>query len=156
MQSFSTQFTLNKDYLAESFDQSLPHSKRARPNYWLPAAMFVFGVVLLQFTNEHYPGWMLIALAALELLHIRYRRAWWLMRQTWGKGDGVEVTLTVDEEGLRTESTLASTAFAWADIEKVIETDLGIILVTRSGGQQYLSKSLFPESVKNTIAARVA
>jgi hypothetical protein len=155
METFSSQFTLNKDYLAESYDQSLPHGKNARPNFWLPAAMFAFGVALLQFTAEQYPGWMLIALAALELLHIRYRRAWWLMRQTWGKGDGVDVRLTIDESGIQTESTLAKTAFAWSEIQRVIETDLGLILVTESGGQQYLSKSILADEIVAHVVQKI-
>ncbi|MFT6877171.1 MAG: hypothetical protein ACJAZF_003300, partial [Granulosicoccus sp.] len=100
-------------------------------------------------------GIMLIALAVLELLHIRFRRAWWLMRQTWGRSNDSEVTLTVDEDGIQTQNVHTQTALLWADIEHVIETDLGLILVAKSGGQQYLSKSLFPTEWLNEIVARV-
>ncbi|MFT4713734.1 MAG: hypothetical protein ACJAXW_002692 [Candidatus Azotimanducaceae bacterium] len=156
MQSYSTQFTLSRDYLAESFDQSLPHGKSAKPNFLFPALMFTAGAGLLLATDQpSIAGIMLIALAVLELLHIRFRRAWWLMRQTWGRSNDSEVTLTVDEDGIQTQNVHTQTALLWADIEHVIETDLGLILVAKSGGQQYLSKSLFPTEWLNEIVARV-
>ena len=51
--------------------------------------------------------------------------------------------LTGDENGIQTQNPFTQTSLLWADIDRVIETDLGLILVAKSGGQQYLSKSLF-------------
>ncbi len=137
MQSYSAQFILSRDYLAESFDQSLPHGKSAKPNFLFPVLMFTAGAGLLLATEQpRIAGIMFIALAALELLHIRFRRAWWLMQQTWGRSNGNEVTLTVDEVGIQTQNVHTRTALLWADIKHVIETDLGLILVAKSGGQQ--------------------
>lgn len=155
MEPFTTQFTLSRDYLAECFDQSLPHGKGAKPNYLFPALLFAAGAGLLQFTEQpKVAGFMLIALAILELLHIRFRRAWWLTRQMWGKGAGAEVTLTIDEDGIQTHNAYAQTALMWSDIERVIETDLGLILVAKSGSQQYLSKSLFPADLVDEILVK--
>jgi len=53
------------------------------------------------------------------------------------------VKLTGDENGIQTQNPFTQTSLLWADIDRVIETDLGLILVAKSGGQQYLSKSLF-------------
>ncbi|MFT7214724.1 MAG: hypothetical protein ACI9XK_004995 [Granulosicoccus sp.] len=144
MQPFSTQFTLSREYLAESFDQSLPYGKSARFIFLFPFLLFTTGVGLLNFTEQpQVAGIILIALAVLELLHIRFRRAWWLVRQTWGRSNDSEVTLTIDEDGIQTKNAHTQTVLSWSDIERVIETDLGLILVAKSGGQQYLSKSLF-------------
>lgn len=155
LQPFSTQFTLSRDYLAESFDQSLPYGKSAKPNFIFPVFLLATGAGLLFFTEQpKIAGIMLIALALLELLHIRFRRAWWLTRQTWGSSNDGEVTLTLDEGGIQTQSAHTQTALLWADIEGVIETDLGLILVAKSGGQQYLSKSLLSIEWINEIAAR--
>jgi len=96
---------------------------------------------------------MLIVLAALELIHLRYRRAWWLARQLLGASANSEVTLTIDSEGIRTHSPFAQTTLAWTDIERAIETDLGFILVDGSGTQQYLSKSLLPADVIEQLNA---
>ena len=155
VQPFTTQFTLSREYLAECFDQSLPYGKGAKPNYQFPALLFAAGAGLLLFTEQaKVASYMLIALAILELLHIRFRRAWWLTRQMWGKGAGSEVKLTVDENGIQTQSAHTQTVLLWPDIERVIETDLGLILVAKSGGRQYLSKSLFTADLVNEIIAK--
>ena len=155
MQPFTTQFTLSREYLAECFDQSLPYGKGAKPNYLFPVLLFAAGAALLQFTEQpKVASYMLIALAILELLHIRFRRAWWLTRQMWGKGAGSEVQLTVDENGIQTQNADTHTVLLWSDIERVIETDLGLILVAKSGGRQYLSKSLFTADLVNEIIAK--
>ncbi|UHQ54972.1 MULTISPECIES: YcxB family protein [Microbulbifer] len=155
VQPFNTQFTLSREYLAECFDQSLPHGKGAKPNYLFPLLLFAAGAGILSFTEQpKVAGYILIALAILELLHIRFRRAWWLTRQMWGKGAGAEVQLTVDDHGIQTQTAHTQTALLWPDIERVIETDLGLILVAKSGGRQYLSKSLFPADLVPEIIAR--
>ena len=154
MQSFNTQFTLSRDYLAECFDQSLPHGKNARPNYVFPALMLAAGGGVLFFTEQpRVAGIILIAMAALELIHIRFRRAWWLARQMWSRSANSEVEVTIDSEGFHTQNPYTHTSLLWADIERIIETDLGLILVARSGGQQYLSKSLFPAGLIDEIVA---
>lgn len=154
MQPFNTQFTLSRDYLAECFDQSLPHGKNARPSYLFPAFLLAAGGGLLFFTEQpKVAGSMLIALAVLELLHIRYRRAWWLTRQMLGKSANSEVKLTIDETGVKAASSHTQTALLWSDVERVIETELGLILVAKSTSQQYLSKSLFsPEVIREIVA----
>lgn len=155
MQTFNTQFTLSRDYLTECFDQSLPYGKNAKPNYLFPALLLVVGTGLLFFTEQpKFLGSMLIALAVLELLHIRFRRAWWLTRQMWGRNANSEVKLTIDEDGIKTQNFDTQTTLMWTDIERVIETDLGLILVTKPGGQQYLSKLLFSTELKSEIVAR--
>ncbi len=157
MQPFNTQFTLSRDYLAECFDQSLPYGKNAKPNYLFPALLFAAGAGLLFFTEQSkIIGSMFVALAVLELIHIRYRRAWWLARQMLGKSADSEVKLTIDEDGIQTQSAGTQTALLWTDIERVIETDLGLILVARSGGQQYLSKSLFSAELISEILAEAS
>ena len=76
------------------------------------------------------------------------------MRQMWGRSANSEVALSIDEEGIKTENPYTQTALLWVDIKCVIETDLGLILVAKSGGQQYLSKSLFSAELIRDIIAR--
>ena len=144
MQNIDTQFTLSRDYLEECFDQTLPYGKNPQPNYLFPGLLIASAAGLLLFTEEpKVAAGILVALAVLELIHIRYRRAWWITRQLWGRSAGREVKLTGDENGIQTQNPFTQTSLLWADIDRVIETDLGLILVAKSGGQQYLSKSLF-------------
>jgi hypothetical protein len=152
MQPYETQFYLSKDYLAESYDQSLPHGGHASPNFTFPAILFVAGAGLLIFTEQPgVAGWAFVALCILELLHIKFRRGWWLFRQTWGKNHNVEVTLTIDSERIQTRSSLAELTIPWQDVARVIETDLGIILVTQANAQHYLSKSILNEDWLNWV-----
>ncbi len=154
MEPYNTQFTLSRDYLAECFDQSLPYGKRAKPNFLFPALLFACAVCLLVFTEQSkFLGFLLIALAVLELIHVRYRRTWWLARQMWGRSANSEVSLSIDQEGVRTQTPYTQTALLWADTERVIETDLGLILVAKQGAQQYLSKSLFSVELISEIIA---
>ena len=154
MQTITAQFTLTRDYLAECFDQSLPHGKNAKPNFLFPTFLFAAGAGFLQFTNQpQFAGWILIALAVLELIHIRYRRAWWLARQMWAASANSEVTLTIDDEGIRTHSPFSQTTLLWPDIEQVIETDLGYILIDKTSAHQYLSKSLLPDVAIDELIA---
>ncbi|WNZ57361.1 YcxB family protein [Microbulbifer sp. MKSA007] len=156
MQPFNTQFTLSRDYLAECYDQSLHYGKNVKPNYLFPTLLLSSGVGLLLFTEQpKITSCTLIALGVLELIHIRYRRAWWLARQMLGKSAGSEVKLTIDKDGIQTQNPYTITALSWADIERIIETDLGLMLVAKSGGQQYLSKSLLPAELINEIVTKI-
>ena len=155
MKRFSTQFILSREYLAECFDQSLPHGKNARPSYLFPVIIIVAGIGLLSFYEQSkVAGLVLLALGSLELIHIRFRRAWWLARQMWGRSANSEVTLTIDSDGIQTRNPYTRSSLQWSDIERVIETDLGIILVSKSGGQQYLSKSVLSAELLGEITAR--
>jgi hypothetical protein len=154
MQPYNTQFTLSRDYLAECFDQSLPYGKNAKPKFLFSASLLALGAGALVFTEQpKFVGIILIALAVLELIHIRFRRAWWLTRQMWGESSDSEVKLTIDENGIRTQNPYTQTTLLWADVESLIETDLGLIFVAKYGGQQYLSKSLFSVELISEMVA---
>lgn len=152
MQAFHTQFTLSKEYLAECFDESLPYGGDAKRKYLFAAVSFATGALLLNFTN--YPkgiGTLLIVLAIIELVHIRFKRAWWLTRQIWGRSGNSEIKLSIDDEAIQTQNPYTKTVLLWKDVERIIETNLGLILVAKTGGQQYLSKSLFTEELVTEI-----
>ena len=154
MKAFQTQFLLSREYLAESYDQSLPHSKAASPNYLFPAMSMGIGVGLLILTEQpNIIGIAFVCFSILELLHIRYRRAWWLARQMWGRSGGGEITLSIDDNEIQTQNGFTETKITWSEVERVIETEIGLILVTSSGQQQYLSKSIFPDDLVHEIAA---
>lgn len=148
MQAFHTQFTLSKEYLAECFDESLPYGSDVKRKYLFAGVSFAVGASLLYFTE--YPkgvGTLLIVLAIIELVHIRFKRAWWLTRQIWGRSGNSEIKLSIDENAIQTQNPYTKTVLLWKDVERIIETDLGLILVAKTGGQQYLSKSLFSKDL---------
>ena len=69
----------------------------------------------------------------------------------WGRSAGREVKLTIDEDGIQTQNPFTETRLLWAEVDRVIETELGLILVAKSGERQYLSKSLFPADLIRQI-----
>ncbi|GAD03302.1 YcxB family protein [Agarivorans albus] len=155
MQAFKTQFTLSRQYLAECFDQTSPFEKKSAIKKWFPALLLLVGLALLMFTEQpKVAGSMLIGLAVLELIHIRFKRAWWLTRQMWGRSANSEIKLSINNEGIETQNPYTKTSLAWDNVETVIETELGIILVAKIGGRQYLSKSLFPEELVAEIIVK--
>ena len=156
MTSFKTQFILSREYLGECFDQTLPHGKNAKPNFLLPAFMLFAGVTLLLFTEQpKVAGGMLIALALLEIIHYRFQKSWWLTRQMLAKSANSQVTLSINSKGVQTQNPFTKTDLIWPDIKDLIETDLGIILVTNSGDQHYLSKSILSIDIIKEINASI-
>jgi hypothetical protein len=156
MQAFQTQFTLSRDYLAECFDQSLPHGKNVNTKYLFAGVLLILGLGLLYLSEQpKIIGAIFIALGVLELIHIRFKRAWWITRQMWSKSANRVVKLSIDEKSVETQNPYTKTTLLWADVERVIETELGLILVVKTGGQQYLSKSLFSDELIAQIKAKV-
>ena len=152
MQAFHTQFTLSREYLAECYDESLPYGSNTSRKYLFAGVSFIVGASLLYFTA--YPkgiGTLLIVLAIIELVHIRFKRAWWLTRQIWGRSGNCEIKLSIDDEAIQTQNPFTTTVLLWKDVDSIIETDLGLILLAKTGGQQYLSKSLFSEELTKEI-----
>ncbi len=154
MQFFTTQFILSREYLSECFDQTLLHGKKTKLRWVFPAVLITIGGSLLAFSEQPKSlSGLVLFLGIIEVLHIRYQRAWWLTRQLWGKGKGYEIKLTIDENGIKTENPKTTTAFMWKNVDRVIETELGVILVIEDGTTQYLSKSLFPAQIVDEILA---
>lgn len=148
MQPYQTEFKLSKDYLAECFDETLPFSKHAKPSYVFPAAAAIAGVVL--FTSVEQGKWggvVLLAIAALELIHMKFRRTWWLARQMLGKTANNQVQLIVDDDHIKTSSSGAETVLAWSSVDRVTETERGLILFDNQNRQQYLSKAILSAEV---------
>jgi hypothetical protein len=152
MQPYTTQFILSREYLGECFDESKAYNNTAKPNFIFPIAMLALGCFALLWTDQPKSlGLFIFVLGVIELLHIRYKRVWWLTRQMLGRTGGQSVTLNLDEHGVETRSGNTITHTKWADVSSVAETARGLILITKTGSQQYLSKSIFPEEVVSGI-----
>ncbi len=152
MQPYTTQFTLSREYLGECFDESKAYNKNSKPNFIFPLVMLSIGGFTLAMTEQPKSlGIFIVVIGLIELLHIRYKRAWWLARQLIGRTGGQEVTLNLDQNGIETRSGSTVTKTLWHDVAKVAETEKGLILITNTGTQQYLSKSIFSDEVITDI-----
>ncbi|WP_024612199.1 MULTISPECIES: YcxB family protein [unclassified Pseudoalteromonas] len=145
--AFTTTYTLDKPYFYECFDESLPYSKRAKPKYFLLVLLVALGLFGIYGLNDHYLGSFMIMLGVLECVAFYYRRPWWVTRQMLSRASGSEVTLTFDEDGIKSANHYKSFQLTWQDISEVINTQQGIIIKNKSG-MQYISKQILsPETL---------
>ncbi|EEX94549.1 hypothetical protein VIOR3934_08069 [Vibrio orientalis CIP 102891 = ATCC 33934] len=144
---FTTEYTLDKPFFAECYDQtSLP----ARfPQAYLKGILFlIFGVVLVEFKllPNGYVGWFFIVLSVIETCSVYFKRTWWLWRQTISSSRGSKVVLQVNANGVGYKSGKIDRQIAWNEIDQLEQTGLGLIL--HLGKQrQYISKSCLNEEV---------
>ena len=148
--SFSTTYTLDKPYFYECFDESLPYSKRAQPKYFLLVLLVSLGLFSIYGLADHYLGTFLIMVAVLECVAFYYRRAWWVTRQMFSRASGSEVTLTFDDEGIKSANHYKSYQLAWQDIAEVIETPRGV-LIKNKNSLQYISKQILTDEMLDFI-----
>ncbi|WP_117234718.1 YcxB family protein [Vibrio maerlii] len=142
---FTTEYTLDKAFFAECFDQTsqpikFPHA------YWKSLLFLIFGVGLLELEllPNGYVGWFFIVLSVVEAFSVYCRRTWWLWRQTISSGANSKVIFEGDEDGVTYTNRKTSNTLAWNNIDQVEQTDLGLIL--HIGKQrQYVSKSCLDE-----------
>jgi len=147
---FSASFTLDKAHYTECYSQSsnLLHDKKT---YFKANVLTVFGLIILLATPINpYAAWFVIALGILESVSVYYHKPWWVMRQMLSKASGSEVKLTIDEQGILTESFHINNRILWTDVTHVKETDLGFLIYFSLGksltGKDIASKSYLSKS----------
>lgn len=147
---FTTTYKLDKPYFYECFDQSLPYSKRAQPKYFLLGLLVALGLFGIYGLGDHYLGTFLLMLALLECIAFYYRRPWWVARQMLSRASGSQVTLTFDEEGIKSANHYKNYQLTWQDINEIIFTERGLILKTKRG-MQYISKAILTDETIDFI-----
>lgn len=142
---FTTEYTLDKSFFAECYDQTSQPVKF--PQAYLKGVLFlIFGVVLLEFEllPDGYVGWFFIVLSVIEAFSVYCKRTWWLWRQTISSSRGNKVVFQVNVNGVNYKSGKIDRCIAWSEIDQLEQTDLGFIF--HIGKQrQYVSKSCLKE-----------
>ncbi len=140
--SYTASFTLDKAHYSECYTQSstLSHDKKT---YFKANVLTVFGLIILLATPVNpYAAWFVIALGLIETISVYYHKPWWVMRQMLSKASNSEVKLTIDEQGILTESFHINNRILWADVTRVTETELGFLIYfslgKNSDGQKIL------------------
>lgn len=148
--SFTTSFTLDKAHYSECYTQSstLSHDKKT---YFKANVLTVFGLIILLATPVNpYAAWFVIALGLLETVSVYYHKPWWVIRQMLSKASHSEVKLTIDEQGILTESFHINNRILWTDVTLVTETELGFLIYFSLGktamGKDIASKSYISKS----------
>ncbi|WP_019026361.1 YcxB family protein [Colwellia piezophila] len=159
--SFSAKFTLDKAHYTECYTQSstLTHDKKT---YFKANILTVFGLIILFATPVNpYAAWFVIACGILESISVYYHKPWWVMRQMLSKASRSEVKLTIDEQGILTESFHINNRILWTDVTAVTETELGFVIYFSLGktvmGKDIASKSYISKScLANDACAFIA
>lgn len=152
-----SKFVLNREHFEECFDQSLLLGEKPSPRYKLMTFLLFAGGAIIIFGNQQKTvGLFIISLSFVEYFSFRYRRAWWLMRQMWSKNSHNTVTLTISEQGIKTESLYHNSELLWDEIENRVETPKGIMLLLKNGAKNYLSKSSLDEQAIALIRLKAA
>ena len=144
---FTTEYTLDKTFFAECFDQTSQPATFPKA-YYKGMLFLIFGVVLVKFEllPSGYVGWFFIVLSIIEALSVYFKRTWWLWRQTLSTSSGGKVQLKINSDGMSYKSGKNTRNITWNDIDQLEQSDLGFIL--HIGKQrQYVSKSCLNDEV---------
>ena len=135
--SYTAEYILDKSYFEECYQQSVNPSPS--PKRFIKTSLFaLIGLAILMFdsisptamsTKEtYYLGYFFIGLAVVEFLSIRFNKTWWLWRQMMSKAAGEHVNLTIDDNGINSQSLHVNQLILWTDIYRITETDVGLLI----------------------------
>ncbi len=155
--SFTSKFTLDKDHFNECYSESTILDLSAKA-FFKSGVLMAFGLIILLFTPVNaYAAWFIVALGILEALSLYYNKPWWVLRQMLSKASNSEVTLTIDEQGVLSESFYHNGRILWQEITTIKETSQGFVVhfnVGKSTGKSYLSKSCLSNDAKQYIISK--
>jgi hypothetical protein len=156
-ESFTSKFTLDKPHFNECYSQSNTID-RTNKAYLKSGILTVFGLVLLLFSDVNaYAAWFVIALGLLEGISLYYHQPWWVMRQMLSRASNSEVTVTIDEKGILSDSFYNKSMILWEDMTEVKESELGFVImftVGKSNGKSYLSKSCLSNDAQTYVVQK--
>lgn len=147
---FTYQYTLDKPFYRECFEQCVPYSKAAKPKLFLLAMLIFLGLFSIYGLDNHYLGNFMIVLAILECLSYYFRAAWWVQRQWWSRSGGAVVDVSITPQGISTSHRDKTMIWAWNAFDACHATEKGVVLVS-SQGNHYLSASAMPEGALEFI-----
>ncbi len=142
--SYTTQYILNKEHFRECYSQSVIADNSIRA-YSKPLLLSAGGLFLAFYTQVNaYIAWFIFCLGGLEALSVYYHKAWWVLRQVFSKAANSEVTLTIDEAGITSQSVFVELKLEWSAVKALTATELGW-LVEHTQGKNYISSSCLSE-----------
>ena len=151
--SYVSQFTLDKAHFNECHSQSVGSDYSVKA-YLKAIILTLFGMVLVLFTEINaYAAWFVFALGILEALSVYYQKPWWVMRQMLGKSAKGEVKLTINEQGISTESYYVNLDILWENITELKSTDKGW-LITHTTGKNYISNACISSDAQQFLSTK--
>ncbi len=150
--SYSTSYTLDKSHFQETFDES--GAGDLSPKAYIKSLIFsLVGAGLLFTEVDAYLGWFILAIGMLEALSVRFKRPWWVTRQMLSRAANSELTLTIDNKGVKTKSFYVDSALNWQDLTQIEETEKGWLLF-QNKAKFYLSNRCLSEQAIAFLKAK--
>ncbi|QFU21565.1 YcxB family protein [Shewanella eurypsychrophilus] len=150
--SFKTEYLLDKAHFSECFDESVTLDTSLKA-YTKAIGFFFIGVALLLTGMNAFASFFVIGLGVLEALNIKFKKTWWLWRQMMSKAAGNNVTLTVDEQGISTDSFYVKSEILWCDVSEIKSTQRGFLI--KHSGTSYISKQVLNEEAISFITSKI-
>jgi hypothetical protein len=147
---YSTSYILDKSHFAETFDASAPVNTSVEV-YWKSMGLMAVGFAILYFSDiSPYAAWFIVVLGCVDACSIYFKKPWWLARQMISEAANSELTLTIDERGVRTHSFAVNSSITWDEVHKIEQTHQGWLLYY-SGGKNYLSNRCLSQEANEFI-----
>lgn len=156
---YSTTYMLDKSHFSETFDESMQHNKKnVHPVlvYLTAIGLVLVGLSFLMFTQwSRYGAWFIVVLGCVDALSVYFKKPWWLARQMISQAANTELTLTIDENGVSSESTFVQSTLLWSDIHHIEKTKRGWFLHHKSG-RNYLSSRCLSDLAERFLAQQAS
>ncbi|AWL11150.1 hypothetical protein HMF8227_00654 [Saliniradius amylolyticus] len=147
---YTTSYVLDKSHFSETYDQSAKQENGLKA-YAMAILVGLAGVAVLLLSEvSAYFAWFLIGLGVVEALSVRFKKAWWLTRQMFSRGANKEVTLTIDEQGIKTQSPVVDQALEWDNVTHIQPTDKGWLFY-QGNARSYLSGRCLSDEAQDFI-----
>ena len=150
---YSTTYTLDKSHFSETFDESIVEANSIKA-YAKSIGLMLVGFAIVYFTDlAPYFAWFIVVLGIVEALSIYFKRSWWLARQMISQAANTKLTLSIDEDAIRSTSQSVESQISWEEITKIEKTKQGWLLYHPSG-RNYLSGRCLSDEANEFISSQ--
>jgi len=142
---FKKTYLLDKPYYQECYAQSVDVSFSIK-SYLKAFALLSISIALFTVNgiSASIP-WFIFFLALIDGASVYFQQPWWVYRQLLSKEANSEVSLTMSETGILSESIHLKHQIKWQEMTKLKQTELGFIIY-HSTGKTYLSVKEWDEA----------
>lgn len=151
--SFETTFVLDKAFYQECYDQSA-NKLTGLKAYIKAIFLLILGFATSAFGQLGHLSMFIIVLSIVEAMSIYWQQTWWVWRQLISKESNSQVTLNIDEQGIKTKTTYHQLELNWSIIHKIELTEKGGIF-HYDKGRYYLSFSYLSESAIDYVKSHI-
>lgn len=135
---YSTRYKLDSSHFRETFEESGANDITLSA-YFKAVFLVLAGLSILVLTDIiPYAAWFIIVLGIVDALSVYFRKPWWLARQMISMDANIELSLTIDEKGISSQSSRLNSQILWNDIADIKKSNRGWV-IQHVAGKTYLS-----------------